>query len=69
MSHSIPRVPTVGVIAQRLGASVHQVEYVIRTRDIQPSGVAGNARVFAETDVDRIASELRQIAEERGELA
>ena len=68
MSHSIPRVPTVGEIARRLGEPLHRVEYVIRARDIQPSGWAGNARVFTETDVDRIASELRRIDDEKGGL-
>lgn len=67
MSISIPLVPTVGEIARRLKAPVHRVEYVIRTRGIQPIGRAGNARVFAATDVERIGSELRCIDAERGD--
>lgn len=58
--------PTVGAIALSLGVPVHRVEYVLRTRDIQPIGVAGNARVFAPDDVRRIGSELRRIDAERG---
>jgi hypothetical protein len=54
--------PTVGEIARRVGAPVHKVEYVIRTRGIRPCGRAGNARVFSEVDVARISSELRRIA-------
>lgn len=46
--------PTVGEIARRLGVSTHQIEYLIRSRRIQPSGRAGNARVFSEKDVERI---------------
>jgi hypothetical protein len=55
-------VPTVGEIARRLGEALHRVEYVIRSRSIQPVGRAGHVRVFNETDVAFIADELRQIA-------
>lgn len=54
--------PTVGEIARRLGVHVHQVEYVVRTRGIRPSAVAGNARIFSEADVERIGAELVRIA-------
>ena len=53
---------TVGEIARRTGSHIHQVEYVVRAREIRPASRAGNARVFSETDVERIASELRRIA-------
>lgn len=58
--------PTVGEIARRTGATFHQVDYVIRSRRIEPAGVAGNSRVFTEADVARIASELKRIAADRG---
>ena len=58
--------PTVGEIARRTGQPVHRVEYVIRTRNIKPRGLAGNARVFDDADVERIASELRRIEREKG---
>ncbi|MBC7835118.1 MAG: helix-turn-helix domain-containing protein [Phycisphaerales bacterium] len=51
---------TVGEIARRLGVPVHRVEYVIRTRDIHPSVLAGNLRVFTEADLDHIGTELRR---------
>ena len=59
--------PTVGEIARRTGYPLHRVEYIIRARNIRPSGRAGNARVFTDADVDRIASELKRIDTERGE--
>ena len=59
---------TVGEIARRLGQEVHRIEYVIRSRNIRPVGWAGHARVFRDADLDHIASELRRIAEDRGEL-
>ena len=58
-------VPTVGEIARRLGEPVHRIEYILRTREIQPMGWAGNARVFSEADVRFIASELQRINAER----
>jgi hypothetical protein len=57
--------PTVGVIAAEEGVPVHAVEYVIRTRGIEPSGWAGNARVYAGAEVARIKSELRRIQREK----
>jgi hypothetical protein len=65
MSAPIPPANTVGVIAQRLGAPVHRVRYVIDTRHIRPVAIAGAARVFSDADVQHIASELRRIAEEK----
>lgn len=67
MPQSTPSsVPTVGEIGRRLGVPVHKVEYVIRARGIVPVAWAGNARVFSETDVHRIAAELRRIEDEKG---
>jgi DNA-binding transcriptional MerR regulator len=51
----------VGEIARRLGAPVHRIEYVLRTRGIEPVGTAGNSRVYTEDDLARVAEELRLI--------
>jgi hypothetical protein len=59
---STTTVPTVGEIARRLAEPLHRIEYVIRSRSIQPASRAGNVRIFAEADVAFIADELRQIA-------
>lgn len=58
---------TVGEIARRLGQKIHRIEYMIRSRRIEPSGWAGHARVFNENDLAFIAGELRRIASDRGE--
>lgn len=60
-STSVSREPTVGEISRRLQKPLHRIEYVIRSRRIRPSGIAGNCRVFAEADVERIAAALRDI--------
>jgi len=57
--------PTVGEIARRLDAPLHKIAYIIRSRNIQPISTAGNLRVFSDTQVHRIASELQQIEQER----
>jgi hypothetical protein len=67
MSDSVFTVPTVGEIARRLGEPLHRVEYIIRARNIQPSGRAGNCRVFTDADVAYIAAQLRRIDAEKGE--
>lgn len=60
-----PTMPTVGEIARRLNEPLHRVEHVLRTRNIKPIGLAGNCRVYAEGDVERVADELRRIDEAR----
>lgn len=53
--------PTVGEIAKQLGEPLHRIEYIIRSRNIQPASRAGNVRIFAEAEVAHIADQLRQI--------
>ena len=60
-----PTLATVGEIARRTGYFLHRVEYIIKARNIRPSGRAGNARIFSDADVDRIESELQRIDSER----
>jgi len=59
---------TVGVIARTLHKPLHRIEYIIRARGIWPCGVAGNARIFTEADVQRISGELRRIDHEKAEV-
>ena len=59
------RSATIGEIARRTGYPVHKVTYVIRTRGLEPAERAGNLRVFSESDVQFIGSELRRIEAER----
>ena len=61
MPANLPNVPTIGEIARRTGYPAHRIEYVIRTRHIEPQSKAGNARVFTDAAIARIVSELRRI--------
>lgn len=68
MVKACQEMPTVGAIARRLKRPLHRIEYLIRSRGLQPCGRAGNARIFSEDQVDYIASELSRIEAERGDL-
>ena len=56
---------TVGQIARHLNQHVHRIEYIIRSRGIRAESRAGNCRVFSETAVNRIASEINRIDAEK----
>ena len=60
-----PLLLTVGEIARRLDTKVHRIEYIIRSRHIEATGWAGHARVFAASDLNHIASELRRMDADR----
>ena len=65
-SNLAPSAPTVGEISRQTGAAVHRVEYVIRSRKVKAVSRAGNVRVFSDSDVAFIASEIRRLDAERG---
>ena len=52
---------TIGEISRRLKISPFRINYIIRTRGVQPTMRAGIARVFNESDLQFIKSELRRI--------
>jgi hypothetical protein len=65
MSSRIPALLTVGEIARRLDRPMHRIEYLLRSRHVKPSGRAGNALVYGESDVTFIAAELQRMDAER----
>ncbi len=65
MSTPTIELATVGAIAQRLNEPLHRIEYVIRSRRIEPVARAGNARIFSETQIQHIESELTRIDADR----
>ena len=56
---------TIGMIAKELRVEQHKALYVIRVRKIHPVARAGMYRLFDDVAVQRIASELQQIASAR----
>ena len=65
VSPSLPKAPTIGEIARRLGVPHHRIEHLIQSRDLRPVARAGNARVFDEATVEYLRAELRRIDHER----
>lgn len=65
MTTDPPILATVGEISRRLKCPLHRIEYVIRTRKINPSGRAGNSLVYPDEAVARIRDELRKMDRER----
>jgi hypothetical protein len=61
MPAKLATILTVGPIARRLGEPLHCVEYAIKSRSIEPCGIAGKLRVFDEDAVAQIAAALHEI--------
>ena len=51
---------TLGELAKRLGCEIHQAQYLVASRKIQPIQRAGNLRIFSEDVVKRLKAELGQ---------
>jgi len=58
MTGNLPSLPTIGAIAESVGASDREVDQVIRRLSIKPVARAGIARVFSLEAVDRIRREI-----------
>lgn len=63
---SPPTLDTVGRIADRLGISVHRVQYVVHRKGIQPAAYAGRLRLFDRHAVARIRYEINAIEARTG---
>lgn len=58
---TIPRLVTVGVIADELGTTPARVTRIIRTRPhIRPRAWAGNSRLFSTQAIAQVAHEIEQ---------
>jgi hypothetical protein len=57
-----------GQLCHRFGQPYHRIAYVIRSRCVQPVGVAGHARLFDEEGVGRIEAGLREVDARRASV-
>lgn len=48
---------TIGEMARRLGWPLHKVDYLLRSRRIEPKARAGILRIFGEDVIERLRSE------------
>ncbi len=55
---SVIKLLTVGEIARRLGCPIHKILYLIQSRQIVPIQRAGALRVFDDSVLDLIRSEM-----------
>ena len=66
-AEAIPQLRTPGVIARELGAPLHRVLYVLRTRHyIAPSAKAGRLRLYDRAAVAMIRHALNGIDARKG---
>lgn len=49
---------TIGEMARRLGWPLHKVDYILRSRRIEPKARAGILRIFGEDVIERLRSEV-----------
>jgi DNA-binding transcriptional MerR regulator len=67
MSEKLSSALTVGEIARLTNEPIHRIEYLIRSRNIQPVQRAGNLRVFSADDLAILKKEIKQINLRKGE--
>ena len=59
---TVPRLLTLGRIAEKLGVPVHRIQYILSTRQhIRPSACAGRFRLFDDDAMAQIRHELTAI--------
>lgn len=66
MAMQTPTIHSVGTLARLFDVPVSRIQYIVRSRDIQPAGIAGNVRLFDEAAAQWIGSELERIAADKG---
>jgi len=64
--NQIPRVRTIGAIADELKQPPERIAYLIRARRIQPIAMAGNVRLFGSDVVRVLRREINSIDARRG---
>lgn len=60
---------TIGELARLLGVGKDRIRYIIESRGIEPSGRAGNYRLFDQTAANRIELEVSRIDRRRREVS
>ena len=57
----VPKLLSIGVVADSLGTTPARIAYLIRSRRIPPSALAGNTRLFTSRDMARLRHEINSI--------
>jgi hypothetical protein len=53
---------TAGDIASEAGVPLHRVQYILKSRKVEPAGRVGVFRLFTDSDRQYILAELRRLA-------
>jgi hypothetical protein len=61
MATDCPTLRTPGVVAREVGAPLHRVQYVLRTRKIAPAARAGRLRLLDAKGVEAVRKALAGI--------
>ncbi|MDB5334996.1 MAG: hypothetical protein JWN70_615 [Planctomycetaceae bacterium] len=62
MDNTVPNLITAGVIARKLGASLHRVQHILATRPhIHPTALAGRTRLYAKVAIAQVRYQLTVI--------
>lgn len=69
MANPLPKLATIGEIANQLNAPLHRIEYILRTRPhIKARAIAASARCFGDQAIAEIRHELHTIDARRQEV-
>jgi hypothetical protein len=63
---TVPTLRTPGVVARELGAPLHRVQYILRSRGIAPAARAGRLRLLDAKGVGAIREALAGMDARRG---
>jgi hypothetical protein len=66
MPDHIPQLRTLGILAAEVERPLPQVEYIVRTRGIQPVARAGTLRLFDARAVEAVREAIREMEEREG---
>lgn len=58
MAREVKKSLTIGELSRRLGCPIHRLDYFLRTRGVKPIERAGRFRVYDESVLDLLRSEL-----------
>ncbi len=64
--NSSAQIASLGEISRQLHVPIHRVEYVVRTRNIEPTLIAGGRHFYSESSIQRIGNEIKRIDQDRG---
>lgn len=66
MAATVEQLLTVGGVAERLRARQWKIQYILKTRSIEPAARSGNLRLFGPDEIERIREAVAEMGERKG---